>query len=181
MRAMRLAVAATTAMAALALVGTASASAASTSCNAGGLIKLSPGLTNEPQVQNVTIKGTLAGCESNESKASEGKFVAHFKTAEAIGCEALTNGGVGAAAEENKIIVKLNRKKHMGNSQGTFSVNITEGSDELLSGLLESGPFAGDTIGGSVTETYTGSHHCGERKNGKPVKKGTFVGTMTAS
>ena len=181
MRAMRLAVAATTTMALLGLVGTASASAASTSCSAGGLIKLSPGLTNEPQVQNVMIKGTLAGCESNESKASEGKFVAHFKTAEAIGCEALTNGGVGAAPEGDTIIVKLNRKKHMGNSQGTFGVNVTEGSDELLSGLLESGPFAGDTIGGSITETYTGAHHCGERKNAKPVKKGTFVGTLTAS
>ena len=66
----------------------------------------------------------------------------------------------------------------MGNSQGTFSVDITEGSGELLSGLIESGPFAEDTIGGSITETFTGSHHCGERKNGKQVKKGTFVGTL---
>ena len=181
MRAMRLVAVAATTTVALALVGTASASAASTSCNAGGLIRLSPGLTNEPQVQNVLVKGTLAGCESNESKASEGKFIAHFKTAEAIGCEALTDGGVGAAAEEDAVIVKLNKKKHMGNSQGTLSVNITEGSDELVSGLLETGPFAGDAIGGSITETFTGSHHCGERMNGKPVKKGTFVGTLSAS
>ena len=101
MRAMRLAVV-VGAMAALALAGTASASAASTSCNAGGMIKLSPGLTSEPQVQNVMVKGTLAGCESNESNVKTGKFVAHFKTEGAIGCEALTDGGVGAAAEANK-------------------------------------------------------------------------------
>ena len=181
MRAMRLGVLAGT-MAALALAGTAaSASAASTSCNAGGSVKLSPGLTSEPQVQNVIIKGTLAGCESNESKATTGKFEAHFKTAGAIGCEALTNGGVGAAAEENKIILKLKPSKHGGSSQGTFSVNITEGSGELLSGLVESGPFAEDAISGSVTETFTGAHHCGERKNGKQVKKGTFVGTLALS
>ena len=180
MRAMRLAIVAGT-VAAMALAGTASANAASTSCSAGGLIKLSPGLGTEAQVQNVTVKGTLSGCESSESHATEGKFEAHFKTAEAIGCEALTTGGVGAAAEENKIIIKLNKKKHMGNSQGTFSVDIAEGPNQLLSGLIESGPFAEDTIGGSINETYTGSHHCGERKNGKQVKKGTFVGTLSLS
>ena len=177
MRATRLTVVLGT-MAALALVGTASASAAGTSCDAGGMIKLSPGLTSEPQVQNVLVKGTLAGCESNESKVKSGKFVAHFKTAEAIGCEALTDGGVGAAAEEDNIILKTKPGK---NSQGTFSVNITEGSDELLSGLVESGPFEGGSISGSITETYTGAHHCGERKNGKQVKKGTFVGTLAIS
>ena len=73
MRVMRLAIVAG-AVAAMALAGTASANAASTSCNAGGLIKLSPGLGTEAQVQNVTVKGTLSGCESSESKASEGKF-----------------------------------------------------------------------------------------------------------
>ena len=180
MRAMRLAIVAG-AMAALALAGTASANAATTSCNAGGSIKLSPGLTTEPAVQNVVIKGTLAGCESNESKATGGKFKAHFKTAEAIGCEALTNGGVGAAAEEDNVVIKLKPSHHGGPSQGTFSVNITEGSGELLSGQLASGPFSEDSISGSITETYTGSHHCGDRKNGKPVKKGTFVGTLALS
>lgn len=180
MRAMKVAVVAG-AMTALALAGGASANAASTSCSAGGSIKLSPGITSEPQVQNVVIKGTLSGCESSGSKASEGKFGAHFKTAEPIGCEAFAAGNVGAAAEENKIVIKLNKKAHMGNSQGSFSVDIAEGPDELLSGSLESGPFGGDTIGGSVNETYTGSHHCGERKNSKQVKKGTFVGTLTLS
>ncbi len=180
MRAIRLAAVGAT-MAALAFAGTASASAASTSCSAGGAIKLSPGLTTEAQVQNVTVKGTLAGCESSESKATQGKFVAHFKTAEAIGCEALTNGGVGAAAEPDQLVLKLKPNGHRGSSQGTFGVNVTEGSDELLSGLVESGPLAGDTVGGSITETFTGAHHCGNRKNGKPVKKGTFVGTLSAS
>ncbi|HTY96929.1 MAG TPA: hypothetical protein VMB91_07790 [Solirubrobacteraceae bacterium] len=175
---MRLAVLAGT-MAALALAGTAaSASAASTSCNAGGSIKLSPGITSEPQVQNVTVKGTLAGCESNESRVKSGKFVAHFETAEAIGCEALSDGGVGAGSEGDSVALKTKPGK---NSQGTFSVNVTEGSDELLSGLVETGPFAGGSISGSITETFTGSHHCGERKNGKPVKKGTFVGTLAVS
>jgi hypothetical protein len=168
---------------AFALVGTATASADSTSCAAGGVIKLSPGLTNTPAVQNVTVKGTLAECASVESEVTMGKFVAHFKTAEPIACPVLTSEGVGASPEENKIILKPLPKKGM-NPQGTFSLPIKEGGGALLSGeitTLET-PFSEDTIGGSITETYVGGPKCGEEVEGHPakkVKKGTFVGTLS--
>jgi len=171
---------------ALALVGTASASADSTTCTTGGSIKLSPGLTTTPTVQNVTVKGTLGECASVESETTEGKFIAHFKTAEPISCATLGSlEGVGAAAEENKIVVKL-KPKAGGNPMGTFSVPIREGAGSPLSGTITSeGAFFEDSISGSITETYTGGAKCGEpeegKKKAKKVNKGTFAGTFSVS
>jgi hypothetical protein len=170
---------------ALAMVGAASASADSTSCAAGGFIKLSPGLTNTPQIQTVTVKGTLAECASSESEMTGGKFVAHFKTAEPVSCAVLSSAGVGAGEESN--IVLKPQPKDGGNPMGSFSLPITETAPQLLSGTITSeGEFAGNTIGGSVTETFVGGKHCGEvelNKKGKPskVSKGTFVGTLAVS
>lgn len=173
------------ALGAFALIGTASASADSTTCQAGGSIKLSPGLTATPQVQNVTVKGTLAECSGEETEYTNGKFGAHFKTAEAIGCEVLTTEGVGASAEENQFRLKLepkNGKKPMG----TFSLPIAETLTAPLSGTItsEETAFFEDTISGSVAETYTGAKHCGEEVEGmkaKKVKRGTFVGSFSVS
>jgi hypothetical protein len=173
-------------LAAFAMVGTASASAASTTCSASGTIKLSPGLTNEPKVQNVTIKGSLSECAGEESEVTSAKFNAHFKTAEPISCETLTGEGVGAAAEENKIILKWKPKpKGSGNSQGPVSLLITEVPGALLSGRIESGPFEEDAISGSLSQSYTGGPTCGVapegKKKAKKVNKGTVTGTVSIS
>jgi hypothetical protein len=136
----------------------------------------------------VTVKGTLAGCESVESEATEGKFVAHFKSAEPISCETLhSEAGVGAGAEENKLVLKL-KPKHGAPPMGTFSLPIHEGPTNALSGTITSeGPFFEDLVGGSVSETFTGGPHCGEVVEGmhgnkaKQVKRGTFVGTLSVS
>ncbi len=171
-------------MGAFALVGTASASADSTTCNTSGTIKLSPGLSTTPQVQNVSIKGSLAECASVESEVTSGKYVAHFKTAEPVTCSTLTGAGTGAAAEENKIVLKW-KPSGGGNSQGTFSVNITEVPGALLSGTIASGPFSEDTISGAISQTYTGGGTCGippeGKKKAKKVNKGTFSGTLSVS
>lgn len=183
MRIMRMAAVAAL-MGAFALVGTASASADSTSCNTAGSIKLSPGLTTTPTVQNVTVKGSLSECVSVESEATEGKFLAHFKTAEAISCATLASGGVGAAAEENKIVLKL-KPKEGGNPQGTFSTEVREGSSPLSGTITSEGAFFEDTIGGSITQAYTGGATCGVvpegKKKAKKVNKGTFTGTFSVS
>jgi hypothetical protein len=163
-----------------AVVGTASASADSTTCSASGTIKLSPGLSNEPTVQNVQIKAALSGCESVESEVTSGKINAHFKTAEPISCATLKGAGVGAAAEENKIILKW--KPHgSGNSQGTASLPITEVPGALLTGSIAEGPFSEDAISGSLSQSYTGGPTCGEGAKPKKVKKGTVAGTLTVS
>jgi hypothetical protein len=175
------------AIGALALVGTASASADSTSCQTAGSIKLSPGLTTTPQVQNVTLKGTLSECASTESEVTSGKYVAHFKTAEAISCTNLGAGGVGAAPEESKVVLKLKPKAMGGgNPSGPISVDIQEGSPQPLTGSITSeGAFFEDLISGSITQTYTGGETCGippeGKKNAKKVNKGTYSGTLSIS
>jgi hypothetical protein len=177
-RIIRLAAVAAT-VSSMALIGAASASADNATCNAGGMIKLSPGLSTTPEVQNVTIKGTLAGCTSSESRLSMGKFKADFQTAEPISCETLASAG---AAGEGTVVLKWKPKQKLGNSTGTFSVPITEAPNALISGMIDPGVrFAEQAIGGSITETFGGGHHCGERKNGKNVTKGTFVGSLSVS
>jgi hypothetical protein len=184
MRIMRMAAVAAL-MGAFALIGTASASADTTSCSTSGSIKLSPGLTTTSSVQNVTVKGALTGCSGVESEVTEGKFLAHFKTAEAISCATLASGGVGAAAEENKIVLKL-KPKSGGNPQGTFSVEVREAGPSPLSGEITSeGAFFEDHIGGEITQSYTGGATCGVapegKKKAKKVNKGTFTGTFSVS
>lgn len=168
------------------IAGTATASAASsTSCATSGSIKLSPGLTETAKVQNVTIKGDLSECASVESGVTSGKYTAHFKTAEPVSCSTLTGAGVGAAEEENKIVIKWSPKGKGsgGNSQGTFSVPITEVPGAPASGLITSGPFVEDAISGSISESYTGGPTCGVAPEGKKkapkVNKGTFSGTLS--
>jgi hypothetical protein len=166
-----------------ALAGVATASADSTTCETSGSIKLSPGLSETAHVQNVTIKGTLSGCTGTETEVTSGKYIAHFHTAEAVTCSTLTGAGVGAAAEENKIVIKWT-PKGAGNSQGTFSLPITEVAGASLSGLVQSGPFEGDAISGTVSETYTGGAECGKaegRKKAKKVNKGALSGSLSIS
>jgi hypothetical protein len=156
----------------------ASASAATATCETSGTIKLSPGLSNTAQVQNVSIKGTLSHCSGEESSVTGGKYVAHFKTAEPVTCAVLT--GAGAPEAESNIVLKWS-PKGQGNSMGTFTLPVTEVPGASLGGLVESGLFAGASISGTVSETYTGGAKCGvsEGKKAKKVEKGTFSGSLT--
>lgn len=168
-------------MSAFAVVGTASASADTTSCNASGTIKLSPGLSTTAHVQNVIIKGTLTECHDEESSVTGAAFVAHFHTAEAVTCSTLTGAGVGAAAEENKVVVKWTPAGG-GNSLGTISVPITEVPGAPVSGLISEGPFAEDAISGTLSQTYAGGATCGVtegKKKAKKVNKGTVSGSIS--
>ncbi len=158
-------------------VTAASASAATTTCENSGTIKLSPGLSNTPTPQNVTIKGTLANCSGEESSVTEGKYLAHLKT-EAVTCEALI--GEGALLAESNVVFKL-KPKEGANSMGTFDFPVTEKAGVSLSGLVESGAFEGGAIGGSVSQAYTGGPTCGVegKKKAKKVNKGTFTGSLS--
>jgi hypothetical protein len=168
-------------MAAIAMTGAASASADTTTCSASASIKLSPGLSTTPTVQNVQIKGSLSGCAGVESTMTAAKFQAHFKTAEPISCATLTSTGVGAAGEENKLIVK-GTPKGAGNLMGTASLLILEGEGALSGMITSEGPFSGDTVSGSLTQAYSGGPTCGVavgKKKAKKVTKGTLSGTVT--
>jgi hypothetical protein len=159
-------------------VSAASASAATTTCAGNaGTIKLSPGLSDTPQVQNITIKGTLSECSGEGSTVTGAKYVAHLKTAEAVTCAALT--GAGAAEEGGTIVVKWS-PKGQGNSLGAFTMPLTEVPGVSLGGALESGPFSGASIAGTVSQTFTDGVTCGVgngKKKAKKVNKGAFTGS----
>jgi hypothetical protein len=165
---------------ALATVGatSASASAATTeTCENNASIKLSPGLSNTAQVQNISVKGTLTNCTGEEPTVTSGKYVAHLKTTEPVTCAALAGPGAPATGT---IVIKWS-PKGQGNSMGSFNMPLTE-QPTAISGLIESGPFAESPITGSVKQTYSGGANCGVaegKKKPKKVNKGTLTGTLT--
>jgi hypothetical protein len=157
----------------------ASAGAATTeTCENNASVKLSPGLTNAPQIQNITVKGTLTNCTGEEAAFTSGKYIAHLKTTEPVTCATLA--AEPGAADTGTIVIKWS-PKGQGNSLGSFSQPLTE-QPTAISGLLESGPFAESPISGAVKQTYTGGTTCGiaeGKKKAKKVNKGTLTGTLT--
>jgi hypothetical protein len=155
----------------------ASANAATTeTCENNASVKLSPGLSNTPTVQNISVKGTLTNCTGEEATVTSGKYVAHLKTSEPVTCAVLA----GSGAATGTVVLKWTPKGH-GNSLGSFSMALTELPTEI-GGLIESGPFAESPLGGTVTQTYTGGSTCGVaegKKKAKKVNKGTLTGTLT--
>jgi hypothetical protein len=160
-------------------VSAVSANAATTTCAGNtGTIKLSPGLSQSPQVQNITVKGRLSECAGEGSTVTGATYVAHLKTTEPVTCSALTGPGA-LDAEGGTIVIKWSPKGE-GNSLGSFSMPLTEVPGVSLGGTLASGPFSGDSIAGAVSQAYTGGATCGVangKKKAKKVNKGAFTGT----
>jgi hypothetical protein len=157
----------------------ASASADSIKCNTSGSIKLSPGLTETPTVQNIQVKGTLSACTGEETTVKGGKYNAHLKTTEAVTCSALSGAGA-AETPESGIILKWTPHGG-GNSLGSFSMPLTE-LLSTLSGTITSGPFMEDKISGNVLQSYGKCGSSGKGKGmGKGLKKGTYNGSITVS
>ncbi len=145
-----------------------------------GTIKLSPGLTETPQVQNITIKGNLGECDGTAGVESA-KYVAHLKTTEEVTCSVLQSFSAEPTTESVSVSVKW-APQELGTSHGTLVVPITEVSGAALTGALEAGPFGGPEAftGGELFESFTGGATCGVpqgSKQAKPVKKGVFSGT----
>jgi hypothetical protein len=165
-----------------------SASADSITCKVSGLVKLSPGLTATPQVQNIQItkkKGALLSeCSGSETTVTGGAISIHMRTTSAVTCAALTSPGE-AVTPENAIFKWLPNGTE--NSMGLVNIPLTE-KPVAISGSVNAepttAPFAGDTVTGEVTQTYTGGETCGVttgHKKAKKVNKGTFSGTITIS
>jgi hypothetical protein len=179
---------ATALLAALALMAAfaSSASADSITCNVSGLIKLSPGLTETPTVQNIQItkkKGALLSeCSGSETTVTGGNINIHMRTTEPVSCSALT--GPGAAVTPENAIFKW-QPKGTENSMGLISIPLTE-MPVAISGSVNAepstAPFAGDTVTGEVTQKYGAT--CGTTSGhgkGKKDNKGSFTGTITIS
>jgi hypothetical protein len=148
---------------------TASASAAEgTTCSANsGSVTLSPGLTNESaKIQNIVVKGVLSGCTGS---VTEAKYVAHLKTTNPVTCTSLLAPGETATGT---VVVKW-KPKGQGNSNGSLTL-----TGAAIGGTVESGPFAGMGISGSLeslTPVFTGKGEPCTKKN--RLKKATFVGS----
>jgi hypothetical protein len=145
-----------------------------TTCSANsGTIKLSPGLGESAQVQNMIIKGKLSGCTG--ASVTGGTYVAHLKTTSPVSCAALASAGEAATGS---IVIKWS-PKGQGNSNGTFSMPLTGTPEVSLGGTLTSGLFAPSSISGTVSQSFAGP--CGGsgkgKKKGKKVKDGTFTGS----
>lgn len=139
-----------------------------------GTVKLSPGLTETPKVQKVTVRGTLSECEGGPEGAT---YTAKFTTTGPVSCALLTG-----AEEVTQSTAALSVKwlpAEEGSSKGTLRFPLGEGSLAGLSGALQGGPFAAETslTSASTFESFAGGSTCGEpvgKKAAKPVKSGTF-------
>lgn len=145
-----------------------------------GTLKLSPGLTETPQVQSITVKGTLSGCDG-PAPVEAGKFVAHLTSEAALSCSALQNG-FEQSYSPGSLVVKWTPKE-AGSSGGALIVPVEEGATEAA-GLIEGGPFpSAALLTGTVFESWKSGASCGlteGSKAAKPVKSGSFSGSGIA-
>lgn len=145
-----------------------------------GTIKLSPGLTETPHVQSITVKGQLRGCDG-PAEPTEGTYVAHLTTSEEVTCSTLASISAEPTTTSTSFLVKWS-PKGTGNSHGRLVIPLTEIPDVPLEGSIEGGPFTAPVsiTGGAVSESFTGGSACGVasgKKAAKAVTKGTFAGT----
>ena len=150
-------------------------------CANAGKISLSPGLTETPAVQKMTVKGALSGCEGPFGPES-GSYTAHLLTTEAVSCSVLSS----ASLEPNTTGVSLTVKwlpLEEGTSKGRLIMPLSEVYElSSATGTLEGGPYSKPTPlkAASVFETFKGASTCGQpNKKGVvvPVKSGTFSTT----
>jgi hypothetical protein len=143
----------------------------------GGTIKLSPGLSETPHVQNITVKGELTGCDGPLGIES-GTYLEHLKSTEEVTCSALLSSSLEPTTAAVSLSVKWTPSEE-GKSNGSLLLPLSEASFTGLSGTLEGGPFAAPTSvsAAAVYESFTGGSTCGQavgKKKAKAVKSGSF-------
>jgi hypothetical protein len=134
-----------------------------------GTIKLSPGLTNTPAAQTLTLKGALAGCSGDGFTGTT--YKATLKTAEAVSCSVLKGTGVPATGAAS---FKWTPKTKPSTATGTLTTGLTETPSAAFSGELTTGPHSPLKLSGKTLMSFTGGSECGRKK---AVKKGVFTGT----
>jgi hypothetical protein len=143
-----------------------------------GTIKLSPGLTETPHVQTITVSGELSECEGPGAPES-GKYVDHLTTTEEVTCSTLSSASTQPTTKSSSFLVKWLPTEE-GTSKGTLVLPLSETPMTGISGTLKGGPFAASTPikATSISESFTGAGTCGQKqgkKAVKPVKAGVFT------
>jgi hypothetical protein len=142
-----------------------------------GSIKLSPGLSETPHVQAITVKGELGSCDGPLA-IEAAKYVAHLKTIGEVTCSALAGLSAEPTTEPVSLVVKW-QPGESGTSHGSLLLPITEVFGEGLQGTLNGGPFvSGASLSAAaVSESFTGGPTCGMasgKQKAKAVKSGSF-------
>ncbi len=144
-----------------------------------GTIKLSPGISETPHVQTVTVKGELRECGGPEAIES-GTFVAHMQTNEEVSCSTLSSLAAEPTTTPLSLSLKWLPKEEDPPSHGSLAFALTEAGSVPLEGTIEGGPFSSSSpLTGTVGESFAGGPTCGlaeGKKKAKPVKSGTFFG-----
>lgn len=142
-----------------------------------GKIALSPGITETPAVQSMTVSGEIKGCDGPMDFES-GKYVGHLYTTEAITCSALGSATLEGTNSKSFSIKWL--PLEAGTSKGSMVMPLSEAPMTGMSGTLTGGVFSTATSfnAASVFESFKGASLCGvpqgKLKVVKPVKSGTF-------
>ncbi len=143
-----------------------------------GTIKLSPGLSETPHVQQITVKGTLKACDGASAPGEEATYVAHLTTTEEVTCSTLQSISAEPTTAPLSLAVKW-LPKGSGSSHGSLVLPLTE-LGARIEGTLEGGPFATpqSLLAPSLSESFTGGPTCGvppAKGKAKPVKSGVFA------
>jgi len=142
-----------------------------------GKIAVSPGITETPAVQSMTVSGEIKGCDGPEAFES-GKYVGHLYTTEAVTCSALAGAALEGTKSKSFSIKWL--PLEAGMSKGSMIMPLSEAPLTGMSGTLTGGPFSTATSfrAASVFESFKGASLCGvpqgKLKVIKPVKSGSF-------
>ncbi|MHB8235611.1 MAG: fibronectin type III domain-containing protein, partial [Solirubrobacteraceae bacterium] len=144
-----------------------------------GSIKLTPGLSETPQVQAITVKGQLSECDGPLGFESA-TFVDRLTTTEEVTCSVLAS----ASAEPTTAPVSLSVKwlpSEAGSSKGSLLMPLSEVAATGLSGTLEHGPFSAPTPvhTGWVAESFTGAASCGQPSGKKAIVKLVKAGAFS--
>lgn len=142
-----------------------------------GTIKLTPGLTETPHVQEIVVKGTLKGCDG-PAEPTEGTYVAHLVTTEEVTCSTLQSISAEPTTAPVSFVAKW-LPLGVGRSHGTLVMPLTE-VGAAIEGTLEGGPFPSPQSfsAGSLSESFTGAAKCGVpslKGVVKPVRNATFA------
>ena len=141
-----------------------------------GTIRLTPGLTNTPHIQRITLSGQLSGC-NGPNVPEAGSYVDHLKTTEAVTCSALSSASTVPTTKSTSLRITWIEE---GTSKGTLTVPLSEVPMTGISGTLKGGPFETATPikASSISESFAEASMCGvpqgKRQIVKPVKVGTF-------
>ncbi|HTQ68331.1 MAG TPA: fibronectin type III domain-containing protein [Solirubrobacteraceae bacterium] len=142
-----------------------------------GSIRLSPGLTETPHVQTITVKGELGSCDG-PLNLEGARYTARLKTIGEVTCSALVSLSAEPTTESVFAVVKW-LPFETGMAHGSLVLPITEVFGEGLRGTLSGGPFesAASVSASSVAESFTGGPTCGTttgKRKAKAVKNGSF-------